>query len=78
MKASVVFPKAAKKEGVRYLGMSRMWGNYLLGYFETESGDVIKIFFYPAIKDVSGGIRRNIEECTFVDNADEVQAYFRN
>ena len=55
MKASEVFPKAAKKMGMEYLGSSRD-GRYLFGYFGNSNGDIFRSFYFSSIKLVVGAV----------------------
>ena len=76
MKAAVVFPKAAKRLGVRYLGMKRSYMNYLHGYFEDKEGNIVRCFYFPSIKSVAETVQANLDECRYQENPDAIRAYF--
>lgn len=76
MIASEVFPKAAKKANVKYLGMSRDKRN-LFGYFETDEGKIVRIFYFPTIKLCSKYIESNIGESRYQADADAIRSHFR-
>ena len=75
MKAELVFPKAAKKLNEKYLGMKRD-GAYLFGYFENADGNIVKCFYFPAIKTVVKSVQESINEGRYQDSGDYIRKYF--